>query len=369
MINNAKQEIFMILDKGTIPDIQFIFLFIGYILGSSLLVAVSEYISMPNTWIVVIAALFIGIIIALIYSTLSNKFKTNSLIEINNIVYGKYIGTFISSIYLINLLLLTSLNIRFFGDFFVGLIMPETPLIVFCIMIAFVCASAVRNGIEVIARCSFILVILTVIEVISSSLMLIKDMKLSNFLPILDISLRDFMLSTNFLTFALFGETIVFMFIYPHLTKKSSIYKCTFIPIFIGAGIIELITIRNTSVLGKNGALYTYPSFEAVRLISIGKIFTRLELFFFITIILCSFIKISILYYAATLSVAKIFKLNSYTHLVYPLGIIFVCLSTIIFEYYGEQMNFGMITFPIMAFPIHIAIPLLSLIIANIRRL
>ena len=359
----------MMLDNGKIPDIQFIFLFIGYIVGSSLLLSVSEYKSMPNTWIILIAALCLGLFIILMYSSLANKFKASSLIEINNIVYGKYIGTFVSFLYLSFLITVTTLNIRFFGDFFVSLIMPETPLIIFNIMITFVCAYAVKKGIEVIARSAFFLLILTVLEIVFSIILLIKDMRLSNFLPVLDISFMDFMLSTNFSAFVFFGEPIVFMLIYPHLNESSSRYKCTFIPVFIAIGIIELIALRNTAVLGKIGALFIYPSFQTIRLISIGKIFTRLELFAFIVIMFSSFIKISVLFYASVLSIARIFRLNSYTHLVYPLGIIFVCLSKFIFEYYGEQMNFGMFVFTTIAFPLFIIIPLLSLITVKIRKL
>ena len=359
----------MILDKGKISNLQFIFLFIGYILGSSLLLSVSEYKSMPNTWIVVLVALLIGLMLVFIFSSLARKFKTQSLIEINNIVYGKIIGTFISLLYFSYLFILTSLDVRFFGDFFVSLIMPDTPIIIFGIMITFVAAVAVKKGLEVIARVSSILVILTIIEIITTSFLLITEINPSNFLPILDISLNDFMVSTNFLAFALFGETILFMLVFPHLDKKSSRYKCSFIPLLIAAGIIEFVALRTTSIFGESGALYTYSAYESIRLINIGKIFTRLELFLFISIIFSNFIKLTLLYYCLVLTVAKILRLNSYTHLVYPLGIIIVCFSTIIFEYYGEQMNFGMIAFPIVAFPLHLVIPLLSLVISKFRKL
>ena len=357
------------LDKGKFSDSQFTFLFIGYIFGSSLLLSVAEYKCMPNTWIVILAASCLGFLIILIYSSLANRFKSLSLIEINAIVYGKFLGLLISVFYFINLILLTSLNIRYFGDFFVALIMPETPFLAFGIMIAYICAYATKKGIEVIARPAFMLVAITLIEVIFSTLLLINEFKFSNFLPILDVTVSDFFYSTNFLTFAIFGETTVFLFLYPHLSKKTDRYKCTLVPFLISIVILEIVAIRNAGVQGKSGALYTYPAFETIRLISLGKIFTRLELFIFIVIMFSSFIKISILFYSTTLCAARIFKLNSYTHLVYPLGVILVCISQVIFEYYGEQINFGMYIFPIIATPLYIVIPLLSLIIAKIRNL
>lgn len=359
----------MIREKVIIPDIQFYFLFIGHFFGSYLVLSVSEYLTMPNTWIISIFALLIGFLLTFIYSSLATHYKTYSLIEINKIIYGKYIGTIISSIYIIYLIMLSSLNIRYFGDFFVTLIMPETPLIVFAIMLTFVCASAVKKGIEVLSRTAFILILITMIQMLLSSLMLLKEFDLSNFLPILDISFSDFIFSTSFLAFAYYGETISFLLIYPYLSNQSSRYKCTFLPLSVGGLFIVLVSLTNTAVLGKTGSLYTYPTFQAVRLINIGELFTRLELFIFITIILSSFVRASIIYYATTISIAKIFNLKSFEHLVYPLGIIFICLSTIIFEYYGEQMNFGIIVFPIMVFPLHFLIPLLSLSITKIKKL
>ncbi|MFZ5944674.1 MAG: hypothetical protein ACOYVD_11225 [Bacillota bacterium] len=54
-----------------------------------------------------------------------------------------------------------SINLREVGDFSL-LSLPETPILVFIILFALICASAVRNGIEIITRCSLILVPVTV---------------------------------------------------------------------------------------------------------------------------------------------------------------------------------------------------------------
>ncbi len=98
------------------------------------------------------------------------------------------------------------MNLRFFSDFLLTYIMPETPIVVILIMVTFICAWAVRNGIEVIARCSFIFVIITAIIVLSTFVLLIKEMKLTNFLPVFELSLKDFIQGTHIMASIPFCE-------------------------------------------------------------------------------------------------------------------------------------------------------------------
>lgn len=87
--------------------------------------------------------------------------------------------------------------LRATGDFLLTYIIPQTPLVVVLIMFTFVSAWAVRAGLEVIARISIIFVALTNVILISTVLLLLKDMKFTNFLPIFSIPLKDFIQGTH----------------------------------------------------------------------------------------------------------------------------------------------------------------------------
>jgi len=158
----------MKLEKGIISSFQLYLLIFSYILGSSLLISIISPISKHNSWLAILLGLIEGILFAFIYISLSKKFPDKSIIKINTIIYGKYPGKIISFLYIIFLIPLISLNLRYFGDFFVNLIMQETPLVAFMITIGLLSTYAVKKGLEVLTRCSFLIISIAIfIEVIT----------------------------------------------------------------------------------------------------------------------------------------------------------------------------------------------------------
>ncbi len=144
----------MMIEKGKISSSQLLFLILGMIQGSTLTLAFVNQITTQNTWIIALTGLIATLPLAMVYITLSNRFPGRNLMEINESVYGHYLGKFISIMYISYFFLIVPYNLRFMGDFLTSFLFPETPMIVFIILFALLCSWAVRSGIEVISRCS-----------------------------------------------------------------------------------------------------------------------------------------------------------------------------------------------------------------------
>ncbi|MGI6587261.1 MAG: GerAB/ArcD/ProY family transporter [Peptococcia bacterium] len=358
----------MQLEQGRISSAQLVMLIIGFNFSTSLILNPGRMAG-QDAWLAVLAGLGEGLIFVFIITSLGVRFKGKNLIEINDLVFGSYLGKVVSLAYLWYFSHLASMVLRSYGDFFTDTIYPQTPLIVFIILLVLICASAVRNGIEVIVRCSLILVPITILFLVVDVFLLLKDMKFTNFLPIFNVPWQKFLWASHGAATFPFGEIIAFLMVFAFVQDQQKIRVRTMMGIIIAGLLLSTVVARNIAVLGITEMIQSYPSFIAIRLINIAKVLTRLEIIVVTSFLVMGFLKVAVLYYGTVLGLAQIFKLRSYLPLVFPLGIIMVVLSILPFASSVELINFAYEIYPYYSLPFQVGLPLLSLIVAVIRGL
>ena len=359
----------MKLEKGEISSSQLSFLVSGFVSGGLLSLSFADTISKHDTWLAVLAALTIGLLFTLVHMALVSKFPGKNLVQINDLIYGPYLGKLVSLQYIALFIIALSGYLWFISDFVLTFIMPETPIIVIMIMFTFVCAWAVRQGIEVMARISIAFVLIPALIVFLTFALLLKDMELTNFLPIFEIPLGELIQSTHIILHVSFSEVVVFLMVIPYMNRPNQAKKSVLTGMLIGGMILLTISIRNIATLGPLNAIVISPSLEAVRLINIGKFITRLEILVAMSQILSLFLTTCVFYYASVLGIAQITKLRSYVPLVLPLGIIGISLSLISYESRMQMSYSSMYITPIFSTWLFFIIPLLSLLVAILRKL
>lgn len=358
----------MKLEGGQIANNQLMFLIMGVLLGSSIILNPAGMLG-RDAWVAVLAGGFEGLLFLWVVLALAKRFRGQNLVQINEAIFGTYVGKVVSLLYLWYFLHLGSLVLRDFGEFFTTVIYTETPIIVFLLLLTFVCASAVRNGLEVIARCSVILVFLTIFAIIIDTVLLVREINLTNLLPVLDVDrLRFFEVSHSVASFP-FGEVVVVLMVLAYCNNPRKGGFATFWAIIVSSLLLALIVARNTAVLGPATCVQTFPSFPVIRLISIGEFFTRLEILIAMNILAVGFIKIAVFYYGTVLGLAQILRLRSYLPLVLPIGALLVVLSILSSESNVYHTYFAFEIYPYYSLPFQIGLPLLSLFIAIIRGL
>lgn len=357
----------MKIEKGVISSSQLIFMVIAFLQASNLMLVYSSDIVGHDSWLVTLAALIISIPIVVCYAALAKEFPGKNLIEISHTIYGVYLGKLIAVSYILIFLLLVAVDLRIFSDFMITYIMPETPIWAILVMLTFVCVWAVRGGIEVIARCSFIIVGISTMVIISTFAFLLIDMDISNLLPILDLTLKDFIHGTHINLSLFYLELVVFLMIMAFVNKTKQVNGSMLWGVIIGGLSLFIVELRNIAVLGAVSDIVTSPSFVAVRYISIAEVFTRLEMFVVIMLITTVFLKVSILYYATVLGFAQVLNLRSYIPLVIPIGIIAIFLSITSADSSMDLLYGGIYNWPVFILPFQL-LPILSLFIIKLRK-
>ena len=353
--------------KEIISGSQLICMTAGFVQASYLLLASSSQVAGRDLWLAILTAFIISIPFVLAYSSLARTFPGKSFGQIMETIYGVFMGKIISIIYIIIFFSLLVFNLRFLGDFFKTFIYVETPLWAIISIPLILSVWAVRAGIEVIARCSCVIVILVLILQAITVGFLLQDMEFANFLPLLDLPPADFIQSVRNILTVHFLEVVMFLTIFPHINQVGRTGKSFLLGFILGAATLLIYEVRNTAVLGNLADILVSPSFAAVRYISVTEVLTRLEVIVAFAIIATMFLKISLLLYSAVSGMARTMSLNSYLPFVIPAGIIAVIIAITVVESTVELAYLSAGTWPFLVLPFQL-FPVFSLFIAKIKK-
>jgi spore germination protein KB len=330
----------MKLEAGKIANTQLFFLALGMLLGSSMILNPAQSIGRDG-WLAVLAGMVEGFFFLGVMVTLAGRFKGQTLVQMNETIFGSLLGKIVSLVYLAYFWHLGSIVLRDFGDFYLAIVYPETPLVVIILLLALLCASAVRNGLEVLGRCSVFLVPIAVFFIIFDSLLLIEKIELSNLLPVLDVPWKDLLKVSHGVATFPFGEAVIFLMVMAFSNNQRQVRKTMFGAMFTAGVLLSWLAARNTGVLGSIVCIQAYPSFPVIRYINLGEIFTRLEIVVAAVLLSLGFIKITVFYYGTVLGLAQLMRLRSYLPLVLPVGAMMVFLGACVFQSNVENINFS----------------------------
>lgn len=358
----------MQLEKGRITNLELIMLMIGFIFGSSFIISPGKS-GGQNGWLAVIIGIFEALLIAWIFVALSNKFKDKTIVEINDAVYGRILGKCVSLIFIWYLFHLAIQILALFEHFFSTEIYINTPPTVLLIFLLAVCASTVGRGIEVVARCCVVLVPLAFLVTISDFLLSIPNMDINNLLPVLDIPMGKFLWASHSAAVFPFAQTVAFTMVFSSLNNNKGRYGNVALAIIISGLFLTIIQLRNTLVLGPMISNYIFPSYISIQTINIADILSRLEVIVTIFFLFLVFIKVSVVLYGTVLGMAQIVSLRSYRPLIIPIVILLIILTPNSVSNFVEALEFTEKGYPIYALLWETGIPLITLIVAKLRKL
>ncbi|SDZ67658.1 spore germination protein KB [Evansella caseinilytica] len=358
----------MKIEKGTISSSQLLFLAAAFVQGAALVVAFAYVVTKHDVWIIIISGLAVTLPFLWGCVSLAKSFPGQNMVQIMESVYGTFLGKGLSILFISFPFQVISHNLRFIGDFFVIYMYPKTPLVVFLILFIAVCAWAVRSGIETIARIGLVTVAITIFIDVLTFFLLLGEMEATNFLPMFELSVGDFIQGTHIMFAIPYGELMIFLMIVPYVNKIKQAKSALLWGLTIGAATLLILVVRDIAALGSLANVLVAPSFEAVRLIDIAHVITRMELLVAIVLLITVFIKISVLYYASALGIAQIFGLRTYRPLVIPIAIFSVSFSMVIYDAAAEQMYVGANIWPVYSLLFYM-LPVMTMLIAKFRRL
>lgn len=359
------------LEKGKIDARQLTILIITAILPTAILTIPPAIIGMAkqDSWISTILSTFVGLMLVWLTTSLSLRFTGKTLFEFSEEILGKVLGKIINFSYFVWFIHTNVLIIKELGGFVNATILLNTPIYVSFIVSVAVAAYAIYNGLEVLARFSQMFMPIILLLLVSILVLSMQNMNIYNILPILDTEPATILKATA-VPSSWMGEIILFTMIIPYMRRPEESTRAG-ISAMLVIGFYSLLSVFvSITVLGPHIANnLVFPTFNAVRMISIANFLERLESITITAWIIANFIKIGIFYYAAVLGGAQLFGLKDYKTLILPIGIVMIILSVLLLPSNIELIDFILRYYVLYALIFfQIGIPLMLLAVALIRK-
>ena len=228
-------------------------------------------------------------------------------VEINEKVFGKWIGKIIALLYLFYFYYLSAAMLRDVGDFFTTEILIDTPIQIIMIIFLLTSLIGVPLGLEVISRTLLIFFPWIMALLFMFFLFLIPIIKIENIQPILGEGIKSIMKGSYHVLGLPFLELAVILMITPYISEKAKMKKNFYKGTLIGGLLLTIIIMLSILVLGSDlTTRQTYPSYMLAKKISIGNFLERIEVIVAIIWILTIYFRLTICYYGLSLGLAQV---------------------------------------------------------------
>lgn len=358
------------LEKGRISCPQLFFILFNLVGATALifLPAITAGAAGPDAWAAPLLATLPGIILIYILVTLGSKFPGQTIIQYIQVILGSWAGRTLGLLYIFFFIHTNSLILREFGELIVSLVMPMTPLVVFQAIMIFICAMAIRGGLEVIARTIQLTISQATILLIAMLLLGIPEMNFENLLPVFENGVKP-ILAASFAPIGWRGEVILLAMMLPYIAAGSKQSKRCALWAVVAIGItLSLDAVANTAVFGSLVPRMTFPTFSLVRQVSLFGFIERIDAVLMAIWVVGMFGKIVIFYYGAVLGAAQLINARDYKFLVFPLGVLQAAWSIMMVDNSRELVEYITKIWPLLAYIFEYLIPTLLLVVVMLLK-
>ncbi|MCM3570664.1 endospore germination permease [Neobacillus mesonae] len=323
-----------------------------------------------DIWIAYLIATILGVLIVYMAAKTALLHPKHTLVQLSKLILGKWLGTIVVLIYLVQWYSVVGNILREFADFSITILLPLTPAWAFfsTILLLLIYVTFI-GGIEGIGRCSEVFGPIIILSEIILIILSTKDFEVINLMPIFADTGFHQIWKGALTPLAFFGESVIILMLVPFMAEPQKAVKSVVWGIALSAVTVLIVALCVVLTFGPeiSGKL-RHPSFDLVSYISVMNFIQNLEIVAVLVWILSVFIKLSLYFFLSCYGTAQLFKMKDWRKMIWIAAIFFFALA-IFFP--GQFYSFGyMKTYWIhYALPINmVGIPLLLWVVGSIRR-
>ncbi len=317
------------MDKQRVSSNQLFWMISTMQVGMSILLTLNPAIgtAKQDVWIATSLSALFGTGIALICSRLSVLYPGEPLTSFVPKVAGRWLGH--AAIFLLMLYWFTVLAIilRQYAEFIIGTILPRTPVYIPIIGMILLACYVVYSGIEVIGRCSEIFGPLVLAGIFIPMLLNLKQVQLSNLLPIyVDNGALEIMKGA-LPTAAFLSDNIMLLVLFCFLVNPKDGVKSAVLGTGVAGALTVFAAFECVSIFGYMTASgHIYPFFNLVRYVSFGFLQNMDSLVVAIWI-MGVFIKVSLYLFVCSFGVSEWFGIKRWRKSIFYVAPLMLLLS------------------------------------------
>jgi spore germination protein KB len=337
-----------------------------FLLGSSTVMGVTNEAG-ADSYLGIVIGFVMALPMVFVYARLKKLQPEKDLFDMLIWVFGRFVGKVFIFLLTWYALHLGALVLRNFTEFISAVTLPETPQFVTALLMGAVIIWAAKSGPETMGRWSSIYFVFVAFTLLVTVLLAIPFFDTRNIRPVAYDGVMP-LINGGTTVFAMpFAETVLFLFTLSTLKKGTSPYKIFFGGVTLGGLILALLSLRDTLVLGGESLIKRYyPSYTAVKVISLGDFFQRFEIIVGGVFLLCGFVKTAVCLLAAARGIARLSGIEDYRKITAPVGLLMIILSIIVYSSMMQMFDWLEI-YKYYALPFQVLIPVIVWIIAEIK--
>ena len=202
---------------------QFLVLVILFTVGTSILKVPSALAADSNqdAWIAAIIGTGIGLLVIWLFTTIALWFPQLTYIQINEKLFGKWLGKAVSLLFIFMSFLYTPTLLFYSGTFLNIHMMPSTPMVVLNILMALIVVMGVRLGLETIARSAEILIVVFFVLFLALVVFIVPEIKFENIQPVFEVGTKTIVQSSLFFVVTSSVNAVILLMIFPAFINKT----------------------------------------------------------------------------------------------------------------------------------------------------
>ncbi len=299
-------------------------------------------------------------------AVLGEQYSQKTIVQYSEDIMGKILGKVFGLLFIYYFFQIYAWTIREFGELSI-VIIPETPMIVFIIIMAILASYAAYCGIEVIGRCSEFVFPLGIVSLALIIILNIFDMNINNIFPFMENGILTILRAAQS-PFEWLANGFVFgmLTVFVNKTDKKKLKKFGIYLVVLGGTILIIFSIINIMVFGAVTGILNFPLLELARYTKTVVLFERIESIIIMIWISWVFLRSAIFLFAATYGIAQFFNLKDYRVYIIPVSILAVSYSIYQYDSFAElSYLFGIAHFYYLSF--NFGLPFLLYIVYLIR--
>ncbi|WP_138754312.1 GerAB/ArcD/ProY family transporter [Paenibacillus sinopodophylli] len=280
-----------------------------------------------NSWYLVLIGGIVGFFNLYVFLKLNQLYPGHNIITMSKQLLGPWLGGAVAFLLLFYLMDVTTWVLCEFSQFFIIALNPLIPQVWYLIAGVLMCAYAVYHGLEVFARVSEIVLIVTVVTFMAIYVLLINQYHPEYLLPVLEDGLLK-PLKGTLLSISWFGDLMFVSMIMKHvrLTKSTASYAFGAVGITL---LLMLMSVLSCTMVfgGQATTTFTYPSISLIQNIRIFRNIERFDAALVVVWVMSSFIKITAYFWSMLRGLTDWLNLKRPRMFIVPLAVCFVVCS------------------------------------------
>jgi spore germination protein KB len=353
----------------SVPERQGIALVFLFIVGNSFVFGMARWAG-RDLWLSFLVAIILSAPVVLVCGRLVNLMHGQSTQEAFQRLFGKWPSRVVTLIYAFYSWRLGCLVTGDITNFVQAVSLPDTPQVVMASAYAILVLWAVKEGVEVLARFSSVMIILVLLIVLTALGLAMTEVNMQEFLPVMYNGFGPVLKgASQIIDFPLL-ESVLFVGLAGELgTKKTSGYRVFILGFLFAAFFLMFVASTSIAVLGEQKYMTSYyPVYLATARIDIALFLTRLEAVVGVTFAIGAFLKISVCLLVASKALAHTLGFSEYRFLVTPLVLSSIAGSQWFTKSVMEIDRSATKVFSLVGFMLQIVIPVVLWIVAEIRK-